>query len=168
MILVANLVYFHPLFTELKNFVPLTQNWRFCRGGRGLQRAHFWPFWAIWWLNGDKSAKMCTSKGFKQLIMFIEVCQRVINREFCQSCFLTGLQEPVVLRRTFWALTKNRHSKWEVKLTKSLFFYHYGGSKWHINYSYACSNWCVRVIYASFDPPLEIVSVREIFIKTYP
>jgi hypothetical protein len=31
----------------------------------------------IWWLNGDKSAKICTSKGFKLLIMFIEVFQSV-------------------------------------------------------------------------------------------
>ena len=42
-------------------------------------------------------------------------------REFCQSCLLTGMQEPVVLRRTVWARTKKRHSKWEVKLTKSVF-----------------------------------------------
>ena len=89
-------------------------------------------------------------------------------RDFCQSCFLTGLQEPVVLRRTFWAQTKNRHSKWEAKLTKSLFSATMVGLKWHINYSYACSNWCVRVIYASFDPPLEIVSVEDIYKYLYP
>ena len=65
-------------------------------------------------------------------------------------------------------LTKNCHSTWEVLLTKVLVFYHYGGSKWYINDSYACSNTWVRVIYASFDPPLEIVSVREIFKNVYP
>ena len=32
-ILVANLVYFHPLFTEFENSVLLTQNWQICPGG---------------------------------------------------------------------------------------------------------------------------------------
>ena len=43
-ILVANLVYFHPLFTEFKNFDPLAQNWPICRGGWGLSGGHFEPF----------------------------------------------------------------------------------------------------------------------------
>ena len=34
-ILIGNLVYFHPLFTEFENLDLLTQNWRICRGGRG-------------------------------------------------------------------------------------------------------------------------------------
>ena len=42
------------------------------------------------------------------------------------------------------------------------------GSKWYFNYSYTCYNTWVRVIYASFDPSLEIVSVREIFKNLYP
>ena len=54
------------------------------------------------------------------------------------------------------------------EIDKISVFCHYGGSKWHINYSYACSNWCVRVIYASFDPPLEIVSVEDIYKYLYP
>ena len=63
-ILVANLVDFQPLFTELRNIVPLTQNWRFYRGGWGLQGVIL----AIL-SNGDKNAKICTSNGFKLLIM---------------------------------------------------------------------------------------------------
>ena len=90
------------------------------------------------------------------------------NKEFCQSCLLTGMQEPVVTQKDGLGLTKNCHSTWEVLLTKVLVFYHYGGSKWYINDSYACSNTWVRVIYASFDPPLEIVSVREIYKNVYP
>ena len=43
-VLVANLVYFHPLFTELKNFDPLAQNWPIGWGGWGLSGGHFEPF----------------------------------------------------------------------------------------------------------------------------
>ena len=42
------------------------------------------------------------------------------------------------------------------------------GSKWYFNYSYTCGNTCIGLIYASFDPSLEIVSVREIFKNLYP
>ena len=49
--------------------------------------------------------------------------------------------------------TKKCHSIREVRLAKVSVFYHFGGSKWCINDSYACSNTWVRVIYASFDPP---------------
>ena len=38
MFLVANLVYFHLLFTEFKNFDLLAQNSQICRGGWGPQR----------------------------------------------------------------------------------------------------------------------------------
>ena len=48
-------------------------------------------------------------------------------------------------------------------LTKILVFCHYGGPNWYFCYSWACCKTCVRVIYASFDPPLEIVSLGEIF-----
>lgn len=88
--------------------------------------------------------------------------------EFCQSCLLTGMQEPVVTQKDGLGLTKNCHSTWEVLLTKVLVFYHYGGSKWYVNYSYGCSNTCIRVICASSDPPPEIVSVGEIFKNLYP
>ena len=82
MILVANLVYFHPLFTEFKNFDPLAQNWPICRGGWGLSGGHFEPFWEVWRPNADKSEKICTFLGFKLLIMFEEVCQRVKTENF--------------------------------------------------------------------------------------
>ena len=85
------------------------------------------------------------------------------NKEFRQSCLLTGMQEPVVTQKDGLGLTKNCHSTWEVLLTKVLVFYRYGGSKWYINHSYGCSNTCIRVIRASFDPPPEIASVGEIF-----
>ena len=42
------------------------------------------------------------------------------------------------------------------------------GSKWYFNYSYTYSNTCIGVIYTSFDPSLEIVSVREMFKNLYP
>ena len=42
------------------------------------------------------------------------------------------------------------------------------GSKWYFNYSYTCGNTCIGLIYTSFDPSLEIVSVREIFKNLYP
>ena len=35
------------------------------------------------------------------------------------------------------------------------------GSKWYFTYSYTCCKTCVRVINASFDPPLDIVSVKK-------
>ena len=35
------------------------------------------------------------------------------------------------------------------------------GSKWYFNYSYTCCKTCVRVINASFDPLLDIVSVKK-------
>ena len=41
-ILVANLVYFHTLFTEFENFDPLAQNSRICRGGWGLLEYWFY------------------------------------------------------------------------------------------------------------------------------
>ena len=37
------------------------------------------------------------------------------------------------------------------------------GSKWYFNYSYTCGNTCIGLIYASFDPSLDIVSVEEKF-----
>ena len=39
---------------------------------------------------------------------------------FCHFYILIGKQEPVILRRMFRARTKNRHSKWEVIMTKIL------------------------------------------------
>ena len=39
MFLVANLVYFHLLFTEFKNLDPLAENSQICQGRWGLQRA---------------------------------------------------------------------------------------------------------------------------------
>ena len=42
------------------------------------------------------------------------------------------------------------------------------GSKWYFNYSYTCGNTCIGLIYASFDPSLDIVSVEEIFKNLYP
>ena len=90
------------------------------------------------------------------------------NREFCQSCLLTGeVEEPVVLSRTVEPDEEMSLNTGGVIDIVSV-FYHYGGSKWYRNDSYACSNTWVRVIYASFDPPLEIVSVREIFKNVYP
>ena len=64
--------------------------------------------------------------------------------------------------------TKKCPPKWEVGLTKVFVFCHYGGQKWYFCYFQACCKTCVRVIYASFDPPLEIVSVGEIFQNVYP
>ena len=39
---------------------------------------------------------------------------------FCHFYILIGKQEPIILRRMFRARTKNRHSKWEVIMTKIL------------------------------------------------
>ena len=75
-------MYFHPLFTELKNIDPLAQNWRICRGGWGPPGGHFGPFWEIWRLNADKNEKICTFLGFKSWIMVKEVCQMVKTENF--------------------------------------------------------------------------------------
>ena len=63
---------------------------------------------------------------------------------------------------------KECDSRLEVIWAKVFVFCHMVGSDWYIYYSYACYNTCIRVIYASFDPPLEIVSVRDIFKKYTP
>ena len=93
-------------------------------------------------------------------------------KTFCHFDFLKPL------RRGSWrkqCLTlRNEESSLqfsEVKLTMSCIlalFCPLAGSKWYFNYSYTCQNTWVRVIYASFDPSLEIVSVREIFKNLYP
>ena len=106
------------------------------------------------------------------LFYFSTMCELSVpggeNREFCQSCLLTGeKEEPVVLSRAVERDEEMSLNTGGVIDIVSV-FYHYGGSKWYINDSYACSNTWVRVIYASFDPPLEIVSVREIFKNVYP
>ena len=41
-------------------------------------------------------------------------------------------------------------------------------SKWYFYCSFACGNTCIVLIYASFAPSLEIVSVREIIKNLYP
>ena len=54
----------------------------------------------------------------------------------------------------------------EVEMTMSCIlalFCPLAGSKWYFDYSYTCCKTCVRVSNASFDPPLDIVSVRDIF-----
>ena len=79
-ILVANLVYFHLLFTEFENSDPLTQNWRICPGGWGLPGVHFRPFGEICWQKSQKSAPKCTWMSFEWLIMIKEVFQRVKTR----------------------------------------------------------------------------------------
>ena len=42
------------------------------------------------------------------------------------------------------------------------------GSKCYFDCSYTCCKTCVRGSYASFDPSLDIVSVRDIFKKHTP
>ena len=90
--LIVNLMYFHPLFTELKNIDPLAQNWRICRGGWGPPGGHFGPFWEIWRLNADKNEKICTFLGFKSWIMVKEVCQMVKTENFVNHWPVGALQ----------------------------------------------------------------------------
>ena len=89
-------------------------------------------------------------------------------RDFCQFWPFNWQARANHASLSCLGVRRNAPPKWEVGLTKVFVFCHYGGPNWYFCYSYACCKTCVRVIYASFDPPLEIVSLGEIFQNLYP
>ena len=155
-------MYFHVLSTEFQNFDPFSQKWPEFGGG-GIRGADFSAFGEILWPKGQKK---CHKMYFDELQMTEHDTKSVPegeNKWFCHTRLLIGIQEPVDLRRSLWTRAKKDHSKLEVMLTKILVFCHYGGPNWYFCNSWACCKTCVRVTYASFDPPLEIVSLGGIF-----
>ena len=82
MFLVANLVYFHLLFTEFQNFDPSPQNCRICRGGWRVQGVILGSLarcddqivikeqeYVLWWALNDWIWYKKCSRGWKQGIL---------------------------------------------------------------------------------------------------
>ena len=119
-------------------------------------------------LQLKKSNAWIRPPKIKWLNMMQEVFQRVNSETFVSSGLLIGQARANHASLSCLGVRRNAPPKWEVGLTKVFVFCHYGGPNWYFCYSYACWKTCVRVIYASFDPPLEIVSLGEIFQNLYP
>ena len=64
-ILLANLVYFHPLLTELKNLDPKVPNLANLSGWVEAPEGHFRPFGEIQCPKSQKSVRKCTLMSFK-------------------------------------------------------------------------------------------------------
>ena len=105
-IMIANFVYFHLLFTEFENSDPLTQNWRICRGGcgpRGGREGHFRPFCDIQW---PKSQKKCEKMYFNELYINEYDTRNVPESEkraFCHQPTSKGL--PIIVIFSYRPLT---------------------------------------------------------------
>ena len=95
MILIANLVYFHPLFTEFQNLDPKALNFADLPGWVRAPRGHFRPFGEIWCLKSRKSVRKCTLLIFKWLNMIQEVFLRVKIRDFVT--YLQAGGSPIII-----------------------------------------------------------------------
>ena len=97
-ILIANLVYFHPLFTEFQNLDPKALNFADLPGWVRAPRGHFRPFGEIWCLKSHKTVTKCTLLIFKWLNMIQEVFQRVKTRDFVT--YLQAGGSPIITFRS--------------------------------------------------------------------
>ena len=95
MILIANLVYFHPLFTEFQNLDPKALNFADLSGWVRAPRGHFRPFGEIWCLKSHKTVTKCTLLIFKWLNMIQEVFPRVKIRHFVT--YLQAGGSPIII-----------------------------------------------------------------------